>query len=792
MFRNYLTVTLRYLRRQKGYTALNVLGLSVGMAACVLILFFIANERQFDSQHTLADRLYRVNEIQTFGGKAPQHVALSMYPMGPTMQADFPEVEAFTRLLGINNVWQYEDRTLTMPEAFQSDPAFFELFDFPVVAGDHEQFLRTPNDVILTESMARAFFGDQPALGKTLLNPDGREAVVRGIIEDVPDQSHLQFDAVFAIPPDRDEQWMGNWGSNWLNTYLLLTPGADVAALNAKFDDYLVRHAGEHMLDMYELYLQPFSDIHLGSMHITHDYRNWKKFDGTYLGVFAILALLVLGIAIINFTNLATAQAAKRAKEIGVRKSMGAQQGQLQRQFVGEALVLAVFSAVLAMVLTAVALPVVESISARDFDLGLLGQPLFWLGAVGGVLVVGLLAGGYPAWVISAFQPVLVLKGQGVGKARRSVLRNVLVVGQFAVSIALIVGTLVVVQQLDYMQTRDLGFDMEQVMLVPMSSEANDNYRTMKAEIEQLPGVEAVTASAQRLGNNMHQTGIRVEGREEGIGPSHMRVDYGYLAFHGIDIVDGRDFSEEREADQNANSFIINQAMADELGWADPVGKQMQFGWIEEPGYVVGVVDDFNFNSLHHVVEPLAVNVNPETFFGELSIRLDGSDPAETIAAVQALWPSFVTDRPFRYSFLDDHLTELYTADQQVSQVVRSIALLSIVIACLGLFGLVSITTEQRTREMGIRKALGATETGLVGLIAKDFAVLVGVAFVVAAPLTYVLMQRWLESFAFRIDIGVGVFVLAGSIALLLAMLTVSYRAIKTARVNPVYALRYE
>ncbi|GAB5521623.1 MAG: ABC transporter permease [Rhodothermales bacterium] len=792
MLRNYLTVTLRYLRRQKGYTVLNILGLSVGMAACVLILFFIANERQFDSQHSLGDRLYRLNEIQTFGGKAPQHVALSMYPMGPAMQADFPEVEAFTRILGVNNVWQYEDKTLTLDEPIQSDPAFLDLFDFPLLSGDPSQLLRNPDDVILTESAAYAFFGDAPALGKTLRNPNGREAVVRGIMADVPDQSHLQFSAIFSIPPETDENGMQNWGSNWLNTYLLLTPSADVAALEAKFNDFLVRHSGEHMLDLYELYLQPFTDIHLGSMHITHDYRNWKKFDGTYLGVFAILALLVLGIAIINFTNLATAQAAKRAKEIGVRKSMGALQGQLQRQFIGEALVLAVFSGLLAVVLVVFTLPVVESISARDFDLYLLGQPLFWVASIGGVLLVGLLAGGYPAWVISAFQPVLVLKGQGVGKARRSVLRNVLVVGQFAVSIALIVGTLVVVRQLDYMQNRDLGFDMEQVMLVPMSGEANENYRTMKAELEQMPQVQAVTASAQRLGNNMHQTGIRVEGRDQGLGPSHMRVDYGFFAFHGIDIVDGRDFSEEREADQNANSFIINQAMANELGWTDPVGKQMQFGWVDEPGHVVGVADDFNFNSLHHAVEPLVVNVNPETYFSELSIRLDGGDPAETVAAVQALWTSLVSDRPFDYSFLDDHLAELYTSDQQVSRVVRSIALLSIFIACLGLFGLVSIATEQRTREMGIRKALGATEVGLVGLIAKDFAVLVAVAFVVAAPLTYVLMQRWLESFAFRIDIGVGVFLLAGGLALLLAMLTVSYRAIKTARVNPVYALRYE
>lgn len=789
MLKNYLKIAIRNLWKHKGYTAINVMGLAIGMAACLLILIFVQNERSYDAFHSKKDRLYRLNEIQSFPGISPQHVALSMYPMGPSMKADYPEVEEFVRFAGGPNVLQVDGVNRTVSASRRVDPSFFDMFDFPVLQGDRETLLQEPNTVVLTASTARALYGTTDVLGRQLTGGAQVHEVV-GVLADVPQQSHLQFDVLFGFTPQVDERQMQNWGSNWLVTYLQLAPGADQKALEAKFPEFKARYLNEQSQNFYELYLQPLMDVHLGSMGVTHDYRNWQKFDRTYVYIFGMLAFFVLVIASINFMNLSTARSATRAKEVGVRKAIGAHRQHLTQQFLGESVVLAIGALVVAVAITVLALPALNNISQRDLSVLTLATPLYLSAIVGITLLVGVLSGVYPALVLSSFDAVHVLKGVALGRGRKSPFRNVLVVTQFAIAIALIVGTTFTLQQLNFMKNRDIGFTRDHVLLVPMSNMANENYELLKEELRRDPNILDATASSQRLGNNLHQTGVRIEGEEEGVSTSRVSVDANYLDFYGIEMLAGRSFEEDREADR-AYSFVVNEAFASERNWDEAVGKRMGYGWRDSLGVVIGVAKDFNYNSLHHKVEPLIMSM--EGFgFSELSVRLDASHLNEGIASVERIWNGIVTDRPFSYEFLDEHFSYLYQSDQQVSRVVGIIAGLAIIIACLGLFGLAAITTEQRTKEIGIRKALGATVGGLVLLLSRDFTQLIGVAFLIAAPVTYFVVADWLSGFAYRIDIGWGVFLFAGVLSLGIALLTVSYRAIRAARANPVKALRYE
>ena len=792
MIRNYLTLAWRQLRKHRGYAALNITGLAVGMAACLLVFIFVQNEVQFDGFHPETDRLYRLNEIQRFPGTATQHVALSMYPMGPALQEDYPEVEAFTRFIPGPSVLRQEEQQILLDKSFYTDPSIFDLFGFQLAQGDPATALDAPQQMLLTETTAERLFGHTDVLGQQVL-VENTAYTVSGVLEDVPENSHLQFEALLSVATIDTERNRNRWGNNWLVTYVRLQPGTHVPSLEAKFPDFLTRHMSEEANEYYSMYLQPFRDVHLGSMGITHDYQNAQKFDGRYVWMFVLLGSFVLLIAGINFMNLATARSATRAKEVGVRKALGARKQQLRQQFLGESVLLAVVAFGVAVVLALISLPALNALSGRTLSLGfLLHLPTLAM-ILGVVVLFGLGAGLYPAFFLTRFEPALVLKGGQGLKGRRTPLRNLLVVAQFAIAIVLIIGTTLAFQQFQFMRNWDAGFDRSQVVLVPMSGDANEAYATLKQELQSLPQVEAVTASGQRLGNNLHQWGVRAQAPGEEprrLTPSNLIVDYNFIDFYGIELLAGRAFSEERGTDQQY-AFIINEALVKELGWEDetPVGYRM--GMHDSLGTVIGVAKDFNFNSLHHAVNPLTLSV--QTWgFAELSIRVPGSQVEAALPQIEAIWDQHITDRPFDYTFLDDHFAELYRADQQMAQVIGLLAGLAILIACLGLFGLAAVVTQQRTKEIGVRKALGATVPQILGLLSKDFAKLVGVAFVLAAPIAYFAVSEWLGGYAFRIDIGVGVFVFAGLAALGIALGTISYRAFRAARTNPVEALRYE
>lgn len=799
MLKNYLTIALRNLWKSKTYTFINILGLAVGMAICMLVFLFVNHEQSFDQWHERAAQIYRLNEVQQFGENSTQNVALSMPLMGETLQEEFPEVMNFTRFYNQGReLHKVGETELFIDKTVAVDSTFFQIFDFNLKKGDPVQALVEPYSMVISEKVARNFFGDRNPIGE-IIQDEARNALkVTGVMEDVPDNSHLQFDALVSISSmthDTSNVWMRRWGSNFLTTYLVLQPEVDIDALEKKFPDYLVRHMDEEVLNYLQLFVQPLEEIHLGSSDITHDYHNFRKYDRSYVSLFVILGLFVLFVASINFMNLSTARSMHRAKEVGVRKTIGARRGQLIGQFLAESTILAVISMILAIFLAEFLVGTINDIANRDLHLAIWRRPLWLLAVLGIGILVGMLSGVYPAIVLSGFRPLAAIRKQKERtKSGQISLRSSLVVLQFSIAIGLIISTVVVTQQHAFMRTLDTGFDRDQTLLIQMNREVNDKYDLIKEQFLQAPHVEAVTKSGQRLGNNLHQTSLSYESEQgiENSSSSFLNVDYNYVSFYGLELLKGREFSEEQSTDLG-NAYIINETLSKELGWGDdPIGKKMKVGGPEGPmGQVIGLAKDFNYNSLHHKIEPLFITVQ-NWRYSEISVRVEGGAIATAIDGLESKWRDIMGDRPFEYEFLDEHFALLYESEMQVSSVVSILAFLAIFIACLGLFGLATIVTEQRTKEIGVRKILGASIPQLLVLLSKDFTRLVFVAFVITVPLAWYFLGYWLEGFAYRINLQWWVFLLAGVAALSVAWVTISFKSLYAARANPVEALRYE
>lgn len=799
MFKNYLAISLRNIRQNPLYAFINIFSLAIGLAACLVIYLFITDERSFDAFHAKNETIYRLDEVQNFPGTNEQKVALSMPGMGPAFLKDFPEVANFTRFINRGNqlVIKGENR-LIIPSIAYVDSTYLEIFDFEVLQGDRTTALDEPYTMMVTEETALKFFpGVDQALNNTLTWRD-KEYKITGILKDVPENSHMQFDALSSVATilAEDKEFNDRWGGNSLNTYFVLHPGTDIAAMESKFPAFMSRHMDDPDINkFYKLYLQPLNQVHLGSIDIEHDYNNYRKFNGSYLDVFYVIALFILLIAAVNFMNLTTARASHRWKEIGVRKTVGAKKLQLFSQFIFESVLLALFALVLAVLLDLLFVPLLNSVIGRQLSMNLFFENyLNILLVVVATLVLGFLTGIYPSFYMTSFNMARVLKGGGKGEGR-SLFRSGLVVVQFGLALAMIVSTLIVVQQLSYMKNADIGFNKDQIMLVDMNREANEKFETMKQELLKNSLVKGVTASGQRLGNNFHQWGFKVKadtGVME-ITPSNVNVDYDYLKVYGIQLAEGRDFSKDNASD-NGRSFIINETFAKELGLKETVGTPAGHGWYHNDslGTIIGVVKDFNFNSLHYKVNTLEMVVHPEWGYDELSVKIDGARTEDAIALVKGIWEQQITSYPFEYSFLDQHFEKLYQSDKQMSAVVTVMAGLAILISCMGLFGLAAITTEKKTKEIGIRKALGATETQITLLLSRNFAWLIVLSFIIVSPITYYLLSGWLENFAYRIGINPFLFLLGGAIAMAIALLTISYHTLRSARANPVQALRYE
>jgi putative ABC transport system permease protein len=799
MVKNYLAIALRNIRQSPLYAFINIFSLAIGLAACLVIYLFVEDERSFDAFHTQNENIYRLTEIQTFPGTNSQKVALSMPGMGPYIQKEFPEVQNYARFRNQNNqLIIKEDQRFILPNVAFVDSTFLDIFDYEMTSGDRATALDAPNSILVTEETAQKFFKTTDKALNNTLTLDGKEFKITGILKDVPENSHLQFDALLSMTnvTSQDKDFNNQWGANYLNTYFVLDEKADIKDMEAKFPAFMSRHMDDPDINTYyKLFLQPLNLVHLGSTDMEHDYNNYRKFNGSYLDVFYVIGAFILLIAAVNFMNLTTARASHRWKEIGVRKTVGAKKTQLFGQFIFESLLLAFMALVLALLLDIIFVPLLNNLIGRELSLlNFFIDSKQIIYTLIGTLMLGMLAGVYPSFYMTSFNMSRVLKG-GNKSEGRSLFRSGLVVVQFGLALAMIVSTLIVVQQISFMQNTDIGFDKDQMLLVRMNRDANTKFETMKQELLGNSVIKGVTASGQRLGNNFHQWGFKVKADTGVVNltPSNVNVDYDYLKVYGIELKQGRGFSKDFVTD-NGKAFVINETLAKELGLKEPIGTPAGHDWYHSDslGTIIGVVKDFNFNSLHYKVNTLEMVVHPEWGYDEMSVKVEAGHEAEAVALVKKLWDKNVPNFPFDYSFLDEHFELLYRSDKQMSSVVTIMAGLAILISCMGLFGLAAITTEKKTKEIGIRKALGATETQITVLLSRNFALLIIISFVIVSPVTYYFLDKWLHNFAYRVGINPLLFLLGGAMAMTIALLTICYHTLRSARANPVKALRYE
>ncbi len=804
MIKNYLKIALRNLRKHKGYTFINITGLAVGLACCLLIVLFVRDELSYDRYHDNADRIYRIT-LDALLGEQEIHGPISPAPMAQALVNDFPEVVQATRLFTFRDktLVRYEDNRFVEERFFFGDSTFFEVFTFPFLQGDPETALVEPNTVVLTESTARKYFGQQNPIGQTLRVNERTDYEVTGVMADVPTNSHFHFDFLGSLGT-LDNSRNPMWVSNNFRTYFLLADGHSPEALQAKFPAMVKNYAGpqvEQFLGItidqffasggrFAFQIQALTDVHL---HSQLDFEIEPNGDITYVYAFSIVAFLILLIACINFMNLATARSANRAKEVGVRKVLGSNRRQLTLQFLMESMLLSVIALGVALVLAAVLLPVFNSLSGKALQIDYL-DGFMLSGVIGLAVLVGLLAGSYPAFFLASFSIVNVLKGQGLVGMKSSGLRSGLVVFQFVISIALMIGTAMVYRQVDFIQNKRLGFDKEHVIVLERFNALGPQQQAFKQQIQQHPNVVAVAAANTLPGRSFGDTSFIPEGAppEEILSLRLLYTDFDLLETLNLELVDGRFFSRDFATDSAA--VVLNEAAVKELGWTEAVGKRLvspSFNG-EETEFitVVGVVKDFHFQSLREAIRPLGLFIGRNLNY--LAVRIQPGDISGTLAAFETQWKTFAPGQPFTYSFLDRDVDALYQADQRTGSLFGTFALLAIMIACLGLFGLAAFTAEQRTKEIGVRKVLGASVSGIVLLLSKEFTKLVALAFIVAAPLAYFATNRWLQDFAFQVAFSWWIFVIAGLAALAIAWLTVSYQSIRAALTNPVEALRYE
>lgn len=804
MIKNYFKTAWRNLWKNRVFSALNISGLAVGMAACIVIMLFVFYEKSFDNFHT--KNIYRLNEVQTFPGMAAQKVALSMTTMGPTLKHEFPQVKNFTRVRWRNKYpLTLKNTKLYLPQALAVDSTFLQIFDFTLLKGDRKTALEKPNSILLTESTAKAFFGDENPVGKVITHygdnvGDTVNFAITGLIKDAPKNSQIQFDVLYSMSSDfKLADLMTNWGRNWINTYLELQPGTDIKQFERKMPAYLLKYSNrEDINKYYQLFLTPLKSIHAGTTDIGLDYLNFRKFDQKSTNLFAIIALIVLAIACINFMNLSTARSGERAKEVGVRKSIGAERHELAIQFLGETVMLAFIAMVIGLVLVWVSLPYINQLCDRELSLNFFNNPLQAVAILGFTIVVGVISGIYPAIYLSSFQPIKVLKGGIEGGKNKGFFRNILVVGQFTSAVFLMIATIFVVKQLHFMQKQDPGFTREEVVTVPLNGNADAKYDVIKQQLLSNSLIKDVTASQDVLGSHLDQTGVSFKpsnGAARDLGLTQLVVDNNYLKLFNIKLLEGKDFSTERKA--SGREYIINEQLAHELLKDQP--KNTKLSWLigqrfghDSLGVITGISKNFNFNSLHYKVETMFMYYQKDWGYSQLSVKINGNKASDAVAYIKSVWDKNFPDKPFEYQFLDDHFNDVYKADNQVSKIVGILAGLAIMISCLGLFGLASYSAEQRVKEIGVRKVLGASVQNIVLLLSGHFVKLVLIANLLAWPLAWYAMNKWLEGFAYRIDIRLGVFVLTAILSICIALITISFQSIKAAIANPVKSLRSE
>jgi len=807
MIKNYLKTAVRNLFKHKGYTLINILGLAIGMAACLLILLYVRHELSYDGYHQNSDRIHRVSMAARWGGR-DFDIAVVPAVAAKTMTADFPEVEDAVRFRQRGDyIVQYKDQSYREDKIVFTDTTFFKLFCIPLLKGEEESALAAPYSIVLSKKTAVKYFGNEEPIGKTLKLDNRQDYNVTGVFEEIPDNTHFNFDILLSlesIAESRDPAWV----SQNFQTYILLRPDADPAALEAKFPQMLEKYMWPQFAqvlgitvndlkkstDMWaKFYLQPLKSIHLHSDLLAELEPNS---DIRYIYIFSAIALFILIIASINFMNLSTAKAAGRAREVGLRKVLGSQRKQLILQYLIESTFLSLISMIFAVGIVLLALPAFNQLSGKSMEISsifLQGMPLYLILLA---VLTGFFAGSYPAFFISAFQPIQVLRGKMKIGVKSGMMRSVLVIFQFTASIILIIGTMVVFKQLRFIQNKNLGFNKEQVLILDNAYLLENQIKTFKDTMKTYPQFLNVSISGYLpVPSNRNNSAVFPEGKrddEHSTSFQNWIVDYDYLETMGMKLVEGRFFSKEFSTDNKA--AVINQSVARQFNWPDPIGKRLgriisQKGDIELYT-VIGIVEDFHFESLRENIGPLVMYLGESR--GNISFRLKTKDVSSAIGLLERQWKQFLPNQPFEYSFLDERFEQMYQAEQRIGRIFTVFAGLAIFIGCLGLFGLAAFTAEQRTKEIGIRKVLGASSSRIIRLLLKEFVILVGIANLIAWPIAYLIMKRWLTDFAYRISPSVLIFITAGTLTLMIALFTVSFQAIKAALADPIRSLRYE
>jgi len=794
MILNYLKIAWRNLLRNKTYSLINITGLALGLAACLAIGLYVQDEFSYDRfHHNFAD-IYRVVETQKQAdGLHP--VAVTPGPLAPSLEGDFPEIVGSTRVGRWGYLLQREETSIETKSLLIVDQAFFKLFDFEFLRGNPKRVLTNPDEIVISETMAGQFFGADwrkaAVLGQALTLNTEQPLTIVGVVADPPVNSHLQFEALLSYKfVEKYDEWGIKWNSNNYHTYLLLQPGTNAAAFEQKISTQITKHDPENKAT---LQLQPLRDIFLYSQ-FDFDTDWGKRSDIFYVRIFLAVGLIVMLIAIINFINLATARATQRTREVGVRKSVGALRGSLVWQFLCESFMMTTLAVLLALFIFSSLLPAFNNLVDKQLNFPI-GEPELWFAIAGFTLLISLFTGAYPAFYLSSFRPAKVLKGifeanSGTG------FRRVLVVGQFAMAILLGIATIVIYHQLNFMQDKKLGFDQSQLLYVKLKGDLRQKAAVFKEEIAQLSSVVSTSATTSNLVDVGNGSNIDWEGKATGdeFSITQMNVDADFLKTTGMSLASGRNFSASTPSDTSSifGTYLINESAAKRMGWTaeTALGKRVNFWGLD--GEIIGVVKDFHYRPLRSAIEPFILRFRPKEFYFDLLVKTNAGNLTQTLAEVGEIYKANQSNYPLSYGFVDQDLAALYGAERKTSQIVLYFSALAILISCLGLFGLAAFTAEQRTKEIGIRKVLGASVASIVTLLSKDFLKLVLIAIVIASPIAWYAMNEWLADFAYKINISWWVFALAGGLAVGIALLTVSFQSVRAALMNPVESLKNE
>jgi predicted permease len=787
MLKNYLKIAIRNIQKHKIYSAINIVGLAVGMACCLLIFFWVQDELRFDRFHVNKQQINQVySELKYQDGRS-QIFTGSYYPLAKLLKDEIPEVaEALRYEERANILVKYGEKSTTNNTVGLADPAFFTVFSFPIINGNAETALSDLNSIVITERMAQKYFGEDDPIGKVLNVHGQTDLVVTGVMKDVPYHSSLQFDCIipFAWQFGQSGNEPTHWGGNPLNTFILISEHADQANIAPKINDLFKKYNPTDKVQV-DFHLHPLTRLHLYSPGGGGLIR--------MIQISSLIALFVLIIACINFMNLSTARSVTRSNEVGLRKVVGAKKSNLVLQFLGESIVLASITMVIAVLMVWLILPTFNRLMDKQLSLNLIFQPTVILGVIGIALFTGIVSGSYPALFLSSFQPIQTLKGTSHHSVRSSIFRKVLVIAQFALSIFLIISTLILYRQMDFIRHKDLGYKHKDVLCIRMVRNMLGQYETIKNELLQTPSIVSISRSAQHpvnIGSSVSALDWDGKNPNETVSMNFEYVDYDYFQTLGMEIIAGRAFSKEFSTDLT-DGYIVNEEAVRLMGMVAPVGKRLNV--FRKEGRIIGVVKNYHFQSLHQPLRPFIIGGNPAWDKNWMFIKLRPENVTETTEYIKGICKKFDADDSFmNFHFLDNALDHSYRVERQIGQFAGYFTVLAILISCLGLFGLASFMAQQRTKEIGIRKVFGASVPGVVFMLSKDFTKWVVLSNIIAWPLAYIVSQKLLQIYAYRITIGMSIFVLSGLAALVIALLTVSYQAIRTAQMNPVESLRYE